>query len=552
MVSAAALGSTRRIADTSPAISFAARSFAVALAIIVGFSAIGVQLVRLALKGQVIEPRSSMTRTLTESFWRPDIVDRQGRLLATDVEAPTLYADPALIIDVDEVVESLIEVFPDLDPAELRRILSDRNRRFVRLRRGISPATAQRIHNFGLPGLAFRSEPKRVYPNGTLAGHVIGNVNVDNQGTSGIERYLDEAIGIEAVHAGAPGSMKPVRISIDLAVQHGLEDELRSAVREYRAAGAAGIILDVKTGEVLATASLPEVDPADRMQSLDVGRLNKVAEGVYELGSIFKTLTVAMALEAGTATLDKVYDVRAPLRIGRYTIRDPYPLGRPLSVRDIFVHSSNVGAGMIALELGSARQREFLARFGLTEPVRSEAGPVAAPKLPTNWGQAETITISYGHGMAVAPIQFAAAAATLINGGLRVKPTFRRATTDSAGGAERVVSAATSAAIREIMRRNVISPHGTGRRAEVPGYEVGGKTGTAEMPGRGGYREKSVIASFLAAFPMSDPRYLVLTMLYEPAPTDKTGGRITAGVNAVPVAGHIIARTAPLLGVLPQ
>lgn len=540
-----------RIPEVSPTVSVAARAFAVALAIIVGFSAIGIQLVRLALKGQVIEPRSAMTRTLTESFWRPDIVDRRGRLLATDVEAPTLYADPALIIDVDEVVERLIEIFPEFDAAELRRILSDRNRRFVRLRRGISPATAQRIHNFGLPGLAFRNEPKRVYPNGSLAGHVIGNVNVDNQGTSGIERYLDEAIGIEGVHAGAPGSMEPVRVSIDLAVQHGLEDELRSAVREFRAAGAAGIILDVKTGEVLATASLPEVDPADRMQSLDVSRLNKVAEGVYELGSIFKAITVAMALEAGTATLDKVYDVRVPLRVGRYTIRDPYPLGRPLSVRDIFVHSSNVGAGMLALELGSARQREFLARLGLTEPIRSEAGPIAAPKLPAHWGQAETITISYGHGMAVAPIQFAAAAATLINGGLRVTPTFRRPDANSGNG-ERVLSAETSAAIREIMRRNVVSPHGTGRHAEVPGYEVGGKTGTAEMPGRGGYREKSVIASFLAAFPMSDPKYVVLTMLYEPKPTDKTGGRITAGINAAPVAGQIIARTAPLLGVLPH
>lgn len=532
--------------------SYAVRSFTVAVAIVLAFSAIGGQLVRLALKGQTAEPRIAMTQPLTTSFWRPDIVDRQGRLLATDVEAPTLYADPALIIDVDVVVEHLVEVFQDFDAAELRRMLSDRNRRYVRLKRGIAPATAQLIHNFGLPGLGFRYEPKRVYPNGALAGHVLGHVNIDNRGTSGLERYIDEAVGIEAVHSGAPGSLEPLPISLDIAVQHAVEDELRTAVRQFRAKGAAGVILDVNTGEVLAAASLPQIDPADRMQSLDPGRLDKVADGVYELGSIFKTITVAMALEAGTADLDKVYDVRAPLRVGRYIIRDPYPVGRPLSVREIFVHSSNVGAGMLALEIGSERQRALLDRFGLVKPIRSEAGPIAAPKLPRHWGKAETITIAYGHGLALAPLQFAATAAALVNGGLLVTPTFRKGAPVSAGSAVRIVSPEASAAIRDLMRRNVVNPHGTGRRAEVPGYEVGGKTGTAELPGRGGYREKAVIASFLAAFPMSAPKYLVLVMLDEPNATEETDGRITAGVNAAPVAGQIIARTGPLLGVFPN
>lgn len=531
--------------------TFALRSFAVALAMIVTFSAIGGQLVRLALRGLIAEPRVAMTQPLTTSFWRPDIVDRRGRLLATDIEAPTLYADPALIIDVDVVVEHLVEVFPELDAAELRRSLSDRNRRYVRLKRGISPATAQRIHNFGLPGLGFRNEPKRVYPNGALAGHVLGHVNIDNKGTSGFERFIDEAVGIEAVHSGAPGSLQPVRISLDMSVQHGLEDELRAAVRQYSAKGAAGVILDVDTGEVLAAVSLPQVDPADRMQSLDPARLDKLADGVYELGSIFKTITVAMALEAGTADLDKVYDVRVPLRVGRYTIRDPYPVGRPLTVGEIFVHSSNVGAGMLALELGEERQREYLARFGLADPIRSELGAIAAPKLPRHWGKAETITIAYGHGIAVAPLQFAATAASLVNGGLRVTPTFRHGG-QMPSSTDRIVSPATSAAIRDLMRRNVVSPHGTGRRAEVPGYEVGGKTGTAELPARGGYREEAVIASFLAAFPMSAPEYLVLVMLHEPKPTDETDGRITAGINAAPVAGRIIARTGPLLRVFPN
>lgn len=536
----------------SPAAFPAARAFAVALSIVIGFSAIGIQLVRLALQGQFAEPRVAMTQPLTTAVWRPDIVDRNGRLLATDVEAPTLYADPAMIIDVDEVVERLVEVFPEFDAAELRRSLADRNRRYVRLKRGISPAAAQRIHDYGLPGIAFRDEPKRVYPNGTLAGHVLGYVNIDNQGTSGLERYIDEAVGVEAVHAGAPGTLKPLQISLDIAVQHALEHELRSAVRTYSAKGAAGVILDAKTGEVLAAASLPQVDPADRMQGLDPQRLDKLIDGVYELGSIFKTITIAMALEAGTAHLDKVYDVRIPLRVGRYTIRDLYPPGRPLTVRDIFVLSSNVGAGMLALELGSDRQRAYLDRFGLTKAIRTEAGPVAAPKLPRHWGQAETITISYGHGMALAPLQFAATAAALVNGGRWVPPTFIPQSSPASVRGERIISAETSAAIRELMRRNVVSPRGTGRRADVPGYEVGGKTGTAELPSRGGYREEAVIASFLAAFPMSDPKYVVLVMLHEPKPTEETKGKITAGVNAAPVAGQIIARTAPLLGVLPR
>ncbi len=544
--------SVSHAAAIQPAASYVMRSFAVALAIMVAFSAIGIQLVRLALKGQVAEPRTAMTRPLAPSIWRPDIVDRRGRLLATDIEAPSLSADPALIIDVDEVVERLIEVFPELDATELRRSLSDRTRRFVHLRRGISPATAQRIHNFGLPGLRFSNEPKRVYPNGALAGHVLGHVNVDNHGTSGIERFIDEAIRIESRPAGAPSSQEPVAITIDLAVQHALEDELRTAVREFRAAGAGGIILDVNSGEVLAAASLPEIDPADRAQSLDPARLNKVADGVYELGSIFKAMTVAMALEAGTAGLDKVYDVRIPMHVGRFTIRDLHPLGRPLSVREIFLHSSNVGAGMMALELGADRQRAFLTRFGLTEPIRSEAGPIAAPKLPQRIGQAEMITISYGHGLAVAPLQFAAAAASLINGGWRVTPTFWKIEGARPDSRERVLRPETSAALRDLMRRNVTSSHGTGRRAEVPGYEVGGKTGTAEMPGRGGYREKAVIASFVGAFPMSDPKYLLLVMLHEPEPTELTQGRITAGLNAAPVAGRIIGRTAPLLGLLPR
>jgi cell division protein FtsI (penicillin-binding protein 3) len=377
-------------------------------------------------------------------------------------------------------------------------------------------------------------------------------VNVDNKGLAGIERYIDDVIGVEAAHGATVDRKPPVRLSVDIGAQHSLEAELKSAVARHQAEGAAGVVMDAATGEVVAAASIPEIDPAHPAQRLDEARLDKLSAGSYELGSIFKTMTVAMALEAGTATPDKVYDVQATLHAGPYLIRDLHPAGRPLSVREIFIYSSNVGAGLMALELGAERQRAFLARLGLLEAMRTETGPVAPPNLPEAWGQAETITIAYGHGLAVAPLQFAAAAAALVNGGFRVTPTFVALPPRAEAQPLRILRPETCAGLRELMRRNVASPYGTGRQADVPGYEVGGKTGTAEIPERGGYRKTAVISSFLAAFPMSAPRYVVLIMLFEPKPTAESQGQITAGVNAVPTAGRVIARVAPILGILPR
>jgi cell division protein FtsI (penicillin-binding protein 3) len=528
----------------------APRALAAGACMALAFLAVSAQLVRLAAMGQS-EARAALTRPLAENFARPDIVDRHGRLLATDVAAPTLYADSSLILDADEVIERLTKILPDLEAEELRPALSDRSRRFVRLRRGLAPTTAQRIHDLGLPGLYFRDEPKRVYPAGALAGHVLGQVSADNKGLSGIERYIDGTL--DGVEPGAAASQNaPVRLSLDLGAQHSLEAELTSAVTRHQAQGAAGVVMDAATGEVLAAASIPEVDPAHPAQSLDDAHLDKLAIGTYELGSVFKAMTIAMALEAGTATPDKVYDVRATLHAGPHVIRDLHPPGRPLSVREIFIFSSNVGAGLMALELGAERQRVFLARLGLVDAIRTEAGPITTPNLPAVWGQAETITIAYGHGLAVAPLQFAAAAAALVNGGFRISPTFVAAAPATTTRPLGVLRPQTSAAMRELLRSNVTSPYGTGRQADVPGYEVGGKTGTAEMPGQGGYRQNAVISSFLASFPISAPRYVVLIVLYEPRPTAETKGQITAGVNAAPTAGRLIARVAPILGVIPK
>lgn len=535
------------------------RLAAVLACVAAGFAAVAAQTVRLALSGdRGSGPRLAAAEPIARATLRPDIVDRRGRLIATDVMAPSLYADPALIVDVDDVVDHLAGVLPDLDTPALRPLLADRTRRFVWIRRGLPPRVAQAVHDLGLPGLAFRHEPRRTYPSGLAAGHIVGHVGFDNQGVNGLERAIDEAAASETT-AGAPGERRaPVRLTLDIGIQHGVEAELADTIRRFGAKAAAAVLLDANSGEIVASASLPGIDPARPSDSLDPDRIDRLSAGVYELGSIFKAFTVAMALDGGQATLDTVYDVRQPLRVGRYLVRDLHPAGRPLTVREIFVSSSNVGSGMIALEAGAERQKAFIARLGLASPMRTEAGSVTAPKLPRHWGKAETITISYGHGMATAPIQLAAAAASLVNGGARIIPTFLMPGETRIPRADpredlprRVLSPATSAAIRELMRRNVTSPKGTGRRAEVAGLEVGGKTGTAEIPGVGGYQENAVISSFLAAFPTSAPKYVLLLMLHEPKGTAETGGEIVAGLTAAPAAGRLLQRLAPLLDIAP-
>ncbi len=526
------------------------RSAVVTLSVVAMSTAIAGQLLHLAWVGRG-ELTTAISNPIANSFARPDIVDRRGRLLATDVSLPSLFADPSHILDRDAVVEQLVNLMPDLDGAKLRIELSDRSRRFVWVRRGISPAIAQHIHNLGFPGLGFKNELKRAYPAGNLAGHVLGGVNVDNKGVAGLEQYIDQEVGTDPVLGTALSRKAPVQTSLDLGVQHGLQDELKSAMRRYQAKGASGVVLDVETGEVLATASLPGVDPMQPAQLQEPERQDRIAGGTYELGSIFKAFTIAMALEAGLVTTDTRLDVSQPLRDGRYTIRDGHGSGRPLSVAEIFTHSSNVGAGMLALAAGPERHKRFLETFRLLGPMKTEAGPVAPPQAPEDWHRIQQITISFGHGMAVSPLQFAAAGAALINGGRYIRPTFLRQRTIGPLDGERVLSEATSQSMRELMRLNVIDAAGTGRRADVPGYRVGGKTGTAEVAGRGGYKKKTVISSFFGAFPMEQPRYVVLVSLFEPTGNRASGGSITAGRNAAPTTARVIERIAPLLNVAP-
>ncbi len=532
------------------AVDASRRAAFVSLAMMAAFGVVGAQLVRLAVKGQPAV-QSSMQSPIASGLARPDIVDRNGRLLASDVEAPSLFADPLLIADRDEVAEKLVRIFPDLDAKVLREALADRTRRFVWVRRGLSPQVAQRVHDLGLPGLAFRNELRRAYPAGRLAGHVLGGVNVDNRAVAGIERHLDDKALVDPVHHAAPTTRRPLALSVDLGVQHALEDELAQAMSTYRATAAAGLVLDVTTGEVLASGALPGVDPGIAADVLVEERLDRISGGTYELGSIFKLLTIAEALDAKRVGPETMLDVTQPLKSGRFAIQDSHPAGRPLSVAEVFVKSSNVGAGMLALGAGPARQRQFLDSLGLTHVMRTELGGVAAPQIPQRWEEIETITVAYGHGIAVAPLQFAAAAAAMVNGGELIQPTFLKRRADQPVERRRVIAAETSAQLRELMARNVAEAGGTGKRADAAGFRVGGKTGTAEIATRGRYDRNAVISSFLAAFPIEAPRYLTLVMVFEPERTAASHGEITASQTAAPVTARLINRIAPQLGVWP-
>jgi cell division protein FtsI (penicillin-binding protein 3) len=535
----------RRSALSEPGPMYQMTGIALCLGLV--FTAIAAQVVRLGYRADGNLPRANLVKTVADTHARPDILDRNGRLLATDVEVYSFFVDPSRRIDRDELIERLSTVLPDIDTPELRRDLADTDRQFLWVRRGLSPRVASEVHNLGIPGLSYRKELRRAYPLGALAGHTLGQVNTSNLGVSGIERHIDE-IAVEVAPAARPSERPPLRLSIDVAAQAALEAELADTQRRLSAKGAAAVIMDANTGEIVAASSLPRADPHRPYHPQDPLNRDRLQHGTYELGSIFKAFTVAMALDVGRVTPETMIDVRQPLILGRRELNDPHPAGRPLSVSEIFILSSNVGTGKLALDAGTSEQRLFLARAGLLSGIRTEAGPIAPPQIPARWERTETITISYGHGLALAPLQFAAAAAALVNGGVIVEPTYlQRPAGAPLPERARLISEATSEAIRQMMRRNVTEAKGTGRRADVPGLEVGGKTGTADIAGPRGYRNGGVISSFLAAFPMSAPKYVALVLVFEPKGNAETGGKVLAGVTAAPAMGRILARVAPLL-----
>ena len=482
---------------------------------------------------------------------RPDLVDRNGVTLATDINTASLYAEPKRIIDVDDAVEQIASVLPDLNIEEAHKRLKS-NAGFVWLKRELTPAQQSQILGLGIPGIGFRTETRRFYPKGDIASHIVGHVNIDNAGIAGLEKYIDDR-GLRALrNAGLASSqaMEPVKLSIDLRVQYFVLDELEKGMERYSAIAAGGVVLNARTGEVIAMASVPDYDPNHPVDALKKDRLNRMSAGLFEMGSTFKTFTTAMAIESGKVTLRDSFDASQPLRIAGFTINDFHGKRRRLSVPEVFIYSSNIGTAKMADVVGVEGHKEFLHRLGLLDKMDFELPEVATPVEPHEWKKINSVTISYGHGVTTTPLQTAVAAAALMNGGKLFPPTlFPRSEAQANAIATQVVKQSTSDVMRYLMRLNV--ERGSGRQAEVPGYRVGGKTGTAEKVVRGRYSSEKRFNAFLAAFPIDDPQYVVLVIIDEPKPEAGKSGA-TAGSNAAPMVGNIIRRSAAILGVQPD
>ena len=489
---------------------------------------------------------------------RADITDRNGRILATNLATHALYAQPQQMVDKALAARELARIFPDLDEARLYERFTG-PAKFLWIKRTLSPEQKQAVFDIGEPGLMFGPREMRLYPNGPIMAHVLGGAGFGREGVNaaevigvaGVERRFDTFLRDPANNGAA------LALSLDLTVQAAVERVLDGGMRMMDAKGAAAVLMDVRTGEVISLVSLPDFDPNHRPAPLTEGRqedsplFNRAVQGLYELGSTFKLFAVAQALELGLVTPDSMIETRGPLTWGRYTIRDFHDYGPELSVTDVLVKSSNIGTAKIAGMIGPLRQQAFLAELGLTTPplIELSEAPGVQPLLPDNWSDLSAMTISYGHGLSASPLHLAAAYASLVGDGTRVTPTLLRA--EAPTGGARLVSPEVSGILRDTLRDVV--RRGTATLGEVPGYEVGGKTGSADKhrPG-GGYYDDRVIATFVSVFPATDPAYVLVVTLDEPVETSGAEPRRTAGWTAVPVAAEIIRRAAPLLGLRPE
>ncbi|MBX9758850.1 MAG: penicillin-binding protein 2 [Beijerinckiaceae bacterium] len=509
---------------------------------------------RLVYLGMAQEPQG-LRRVAAEasSRARPAIVDRKGEILAADVKIDSLFAEPRNIVDKDEAVELLTAVLPDLDAKELRDKLGSR-RGFVWVKRGVTPKERAEVFRLGLPGVGFLPENKRVYPNGPVAAHVLGFTNIDNIGIAGMEKYIDSLGFADLSSAGfkvASQDMKPIKLAIDLKATHAVRDELVKGIERYKAKAAAAAIMDVNTGEIIAIASLPDYDPNNPVDALEPTRINRMIVGVFEMGSTFKALTLAMSLDSRKATLQSKVDARAGLRYGRHTINDFHGQHRTLSFSEVFTYSSNIGTARLALGVGVEGHQQFLRKMGQLDRMRTEMPESAEPIVPRRWGELNTMTIAFGHGLAVAPLQSMMAVGALVNGGKLVSPTFRMRTIEEAqANAPQVIRPETSEQMRYLMRLN--AEVGSARRIDIPGYFAGGKTGTANKVVNGRYSNDRVFTTFTAIAPSDKPKYLFLTVFDEPQGVPETSGQRTAAWNAGATTGRIIERVTPILGLPPR
>lgn len=513
-----------------------------ALAFLAVFVVISVRMIDVAvLDSNPATPRALPTaRTEGLEMDRADIIDRSGVILATSLPTVSLYAKATEILDPVEAAAKLVRVLPDLSQADVQAKLSS-DKQFVWLRRNLTPRQQYDVNALGIPGLYFEKGERRVYPHGNLVAHIVGMTDIDNKGIAGIEKRFDRALR---------DSREPLKLSIDIGAQTVVRNELDKAVTEFRALGALGMVLDIHTGEMVAMVSLPDFDPNDPPAGQSEALFNRATKGAYEMGSTMKLFNTALAIDSGRFNINSSIDCTKPLVFAGHTIHDDHPLNRWASVAEVLIHSSNIGSARMALDVGTEGQRSFMGRLGMLQSPSIELPEVGGPLVPNPWREINTVTISFGHGLSITPLQLVQGTATLVNGGIFHPVTLLARDSSQPLPGERVIKPKTSAQVRQLMR--LVVTDGTGKKANVPGYEVGGKTGTAEKAVGGGYKKKSVLASFVGAFPMDDPRYVVLVSIDEPQSTKDTYGFITAGWNAAPTTGRIVTQLAPLLGVMPR
>lgn len=491
---------------------------------------------RLAEVSILRDPITPISFAQNDVPMRADIVDRNGELMATTLETYTLYAEPSKVWDPIETTEALVAALPDLDAADVEGRLTS-NRALVYIQRNLTPRERQAVWSLGQPGLGFKVEPRRVYPRGRVAAHVLGWTNVDMQGAAGAERAFDAELSVKEA--------LPKKLSIDLRIQSVLDDELRRGMEKFKAKAISGVVMDITTGEILALASMPDFDPNQYNTALPETRLNRATMATYELGSTFKPITMALALEHGVEPSEKM-PVNQPFIMRRKSITDDHASPHPLAMFDVLAESSNKGSALYATRIGDVAQRALLRKLGLFDRVPIELVESAAPQLPSEWQDLTTATVSYGHGIAVTPLALTAALASLLNGGEYIAPTLQYLSLGQSQPRSRVVSEYTSRTMVDMMR--YVVTNGTGRNAAVKGYGVMGKTGTAEKPGVNGYQEKNLVTSFIAAFPHSSPKYAVFVVFDEPQAIEGTYGYATAGWNAAPTAGKVVERMVTILG----
>ena len=473
---------------------------------------------------------------------RGDIVDRNGELIATSLMTSSVFVNPKEIKNKEEAAAKLSKAF-GLDNKQLLAHLKG-GKSFLWIKRNLTPREENVANALGIPGLYFLPEEKRVYPHGNTLSHVIGYVGVDNKGLAGIEKAMDTRLR-DASH-----NTQPLQLSLDVRLQAIMHEEMQAAVEQFSAIGATGVIMDLRSGELLSMVSLPDFDPNNPMATNDSSRFNRATLGTYEMGSTFKTFTMAMAMESGTANMKSSYDADHPLKIANYTISDAHPMHRWLTMPEIYAYSSNLGTARMALDVGAKKQRAFLESVGMMKPVSIELPEKSSTLYPKEWKEINSATIAYGHGIAVSPLHLVQGVAAMVDGGIMPRLTLLKDGNKGKAEGVRVISDKTSENIRRLMR--LVVDHGTGTKADVPGYRVAGKTGTAEKNTGGRYEPNAKLASFIAAFPVDDPQYIVLVMVDEPKGDKTTHGFATGGWISAPVVNKVIARMGPLLNIRPQ